>query len=288
MNPRVQGIDSGTLQGAGGVGGLLAVIRDDGVFYPCYDANGNITEYVDASGTVRAHYEYSPFGETITQSGDLADTFAFRFSTKYFDTETQSYYYGYRHYTPKLGRWLSRDPLEERGGLNLHGFVGNNPINKVDYLGEVEWEGTVTINDRELHEFGCPEWTDFSGQADAASYYGHFKEATFGKHAGPVLATIPLTLPDKVKATFSLQTVTGLGMTIGDKKTLWSVIIENIRLAYSKKYKQGEQCVRDVIVQVLVFQIETKEKGSSEITLVFKDPPPKEVRTDTQTIQVRP
>jgi YD repeat-containing protein len=66
---------SGTLQGAGGVGGLLAVIRSDGTFFPCYDANGNVTDYVDANGTVRAHYEYSPFGETIAQSGDLADTF---------------------------------------------------------------------------------------------------------------------------------------------------------------------------------------------------------------------
>ena len=46
--------------------------------------------------------------------------------------------------------------------------------------------------------------------------------------------------------------------------------------------------VRNVTVRVLVFQIEKMEKGSSEITLVFKGPPPKEIRTDTQTIQVQP
>ena len=90
------GLDlSGTLQGAGGVGGLLAVTTADldqpdslTTYYPCYDANGNITEYVDAAGNIRAHYEYSPFGEIVVQSGDLADTFTHRFSTKPFDAET--------------------------------------------------------------------------------------------------------------------------------------------------------------------------------------------------------
>lgn len=44
-------------------------------------------------------------------------------------------YYGYRDYEPFSGRWLSRDPIGERGGVNLYGFVGNNPVRRVDYLG---------------------------------------------------------------------------------------------------------------------------------------------------------
>jgi hypothetical protein len=44
-------------------------------------------------------------------------------------------YYGYRFYNPSLGRWLSRDPLGERGGINLYGFVGNNPVLNMDGLG---------------------------------------------------------------------------------------------------------------------------------------------------------
>ena len=44
-------------------------------------------------------------------------------------------YYGFRYYHPETGRWLSRDPIEERGGVNLYGMVGNDPVNRWDYLG---------------------------------------------------------------------------------------------------------------------------------------------------------
>ena len=43
--------------------------------------------------------------------------------------------YGYRWYDPVTGRWPSRDPIEERGGINLYGFVGNDGVNKRDVLG---------------------------------------------------------------------------------------------------------------------------------------------------------
>lgn len=57
------------------------------------------------------------------------------YSTKYHDTETDLYYYGRRYYLPETSRWLNRDPLGERGGLNLYGFVNNNSINFFDVLG---------------------------------------------------------------------------------------------------------------------------------------------------------
>ncbi len=44
-------------------------------------------------------------------------------------------YYGFRYYMPETGRWASRDPIEERGGVNLYGFVWNDGANWVDYLG---------------------------------------------------------------------------------------------------------------------------------------------------------
>ncbi|MCB1228579.1 MAG: RHS repeat-associated core domain-containing protein, partial [Verrucomicrobiales bacterium] len=58
-----------------------------------------------------------------------------RFSGKYTDAETGLCYYGFRFYEPERGRWLNRDPIEERGGINLYGMVGNDAVNYWDYLG---------------------------------------------------------------------------------------------------------------------------------------------------------
>jgi RHS repeat-associated protein len=138
-NYYVWGLDlSGTSQGAGGVGGLLARVREENIPHPLYyagDANGNVTDLVDANGAVVAHYEYDPYGNNVAQSGDQADANPYRFSSKYWDGETGFYYYGHRFYSSNLGRWLNRDPIEERGGINLYGFIGNQPTTKIDALG---------------------------------------------------------------------------------------------------------------------------------------------------------
>jgi RHS repeat-associated protein len=44
-------------------------------------------------------------------------------------------YYGYRYYDPTTGRWPSRDPIEEMGGVNIYAIVGNNSNNQIDVLG---------------------------------------------------------------------------------------------------------------------------------------------------------
>ena len=136
---------SGTLEGAGGVGGLLAEERAVGsstvrdIRHTHADANGNILALTNATGQVSARYRYSPFGETLSNQ-DLdgsgwATKNIHRFSTKPEIAGTGLLYYGYRYYDPQTGRWPTRDPIEEEGGLNLYGFVGNDGVVKFDYLG---------------------------------------------------------------------------------------------------------------------------------------------------------
>ncbi|MBQ6330973.1 MAG: hypothetical protein IJI35_18295 [Kiritimatiellae bacterium] len=127
---------SESLQGAGGVGGLLAVSCNNNFYFPTYDNNGNITKYIDESGNIVAAYEYDDFGRLISQTGSLADFFRIRFSSKYYGSETGLYYYGYRFYSPSLMRWLNRDPIEEKGGLNLYCFCLNNALPRVDAFGQ--------------------------------------------------------------------------------------------------------------------------------------------------------
>ena len=50
-----------------------------------------------------------------------------------YDAASDVYFYGYRYYSTKLGRWISRDPIREHGGMNVYGFVGNNSIGYVDF-----------------------------------------------------------------------------------------------------------------------------------------------------------
>ncbi len=126
---------SGSLQGAGGVCGLLYLTVDGSIYIPSYDNIGNVTRYLDANGNTVAQYTYDAFGKLIFKTGPLADLFRLRFSTKYFDLETGLYYYGYRFYHPVLMRWLNRDPFEEEGGLNLYAQCSNNLMSQFDAVG---------------------------------------------------------------------------------------------------------------------------------------------------------
>ena len=109
---------SGTLQSAGGVGGLLYMTIDGTIYIPCYDNIGNISRYLDANANTVAQYTYDAFGNALSQSGTMCDVFRHRFSTKYFDIESGLYCYGYRFYSPLLMRWLNRHEYKH------HVFVG--------------------------------------------------------------------------------------------------------------------------------------------------------------------
>jgi len=131
---------SSSMQGAGGVGGLIMTedlppgAAAPVPHFPTYDGNGNITAWVDSNGTVVARQRYDAYGNIIHQTGTAPSNYGF--STKPMDQVTGLLYYGYRYYDPVTGRWPSRDPIEESGGINLYGFVGNNGIDKFDLLGQ--------------------------------------------------------------------------------------------------------------------------------------------------------
>lgn len=98
-----------------------------------YNGKGNVTALINGSQSVVSTYTYDPFGNLNSGTGSLDQPF--KFSTKPYDEETGLSYYGYRFYMPAIGKWMTKDPLGERGGINLYGFVRNNPINRIDPLG---------------------------------------------------------------------------------------------------------------------------------------------------------
>jgi len=145
---------SNTVGGAGGIGGLVAVQLDGEDYMVGYDGQGNVLNLLSLnSHTLKATFEYDAFGQTVHESGDAAHKMPFRYQTKwsldYAPTtwlapnnqmvkpriKFDLYDYGLRWYHPDQGRFVNRDPIGESGGLNLYGFVGNDPVNKMDILG---------------------------------------------------------------------------------------------------------------------------------------------------------
>ena len=126
----------------------LMRIADNTQTYYIADGNKNIIALKDSSGADVSTYAYTPFG-SLENPAD-GDENPFRFSSEYADDETGLVYYNYRYYSPQLGRWTKRDPIEEQGGENLYGFLSNVSVNTYDYLGlysmEKRADGTYTID----------------------------------------------------------------------------------------------------------------------------------------------
>jgi len=164
---------SGALQGAGGIGGLLAR-TDNGQpaggssFAHAYyhaDGNGNVTCLIYSNQMVAAKYLYDPFGNTLSMSGLLASANKYRFSSKEWNDNAGLYYYLYRFYDPNLQRWPNRDPMGELGGLNLYGFVLNNPVGYSDPFGLAQQKET----DAESCFDNCKNTADQQGIAAASA-----------------------------------------------------------------------------------------------------------------------
>jgi RHS repeat-associated protein len=90
----------------------------------------------------------------------MADANLYRFSSKEFHANSSLYYYGFRFYDPNLQRWINRDPIGERGEINLYRVVGNKPTTRNDHWGLIDFfcvvEGEVAL------PVGIPIGFDFS------------------------------------------------------------------------------------------------------------------------------
>lgn len=136
-NSYVWGLDvCNSTQDSGGVGGLLFANLNGTNCIPAFDGNGNVMALIDLSnGTLVAEYDYGPFGESLKCCGVLAKENPFRWSTKQQDDESDLVYYGRRYYSPRIGRWLSRDPACENTELSLYNAMRNDCVDFFDLLG---------------------------------------------------------------------------------------------------------------------------------------------------------
>jgi RHS repeat-associated protein len=120
----------------------------DGVnYYFTRDHLGSVRGLTNSAGQIVESYRYDPYGnqpidEVNSHGGGIAD---FGYTGHWFHGPSGLNLSLYRPYDPSLGRWLSRDPIGEIGGLNLYGYVSNSPVNYFDPLGLLLDGGAITI-----------------------------------------------------------------------------------------------------------------------------------------------
>ena len=117
-----------------GIDEPLSVTTDGGTYYYHADGLGSIIALTDAEQKVVQDYEYDAFGNLHDQKNAVKQPYAY--TGREWDKETKLYYYRARYYDPKVGRFVSKDPIGFAGGdVNLYGYAQNNPVNYTDPTG---------------------------------------------------------------------------------------------------------------------------------------------------------
>jgi RHS repeat-associated protein len=126
-------------------------------YYYTRDHLGSVRELCSSTGAIVARYSYDPYGRTTLVSGTNLATK--QYASYYAHQPSGLEFSVYRAFDPNAGRWLNRDPIGERGGVNLYGYVVESPINLKDYLGlspdQIVTDmgnGVVCIMERYKHE----------------------------------------------------------------------------------------------------------------------------------------
>jgi RHS repeat-associated protein len=90
-----------------------------------------VVQTTSSAGAVTLTRDYDPWGNPIQGSTVVG----YAFTGREWDPEPSLYYYGARYYDPKIGRFLSEDPIRFRGGINFYAYVANNPARYKDPFG---------------------------------------------------------------------------------------------------------------------------------------------------------
>ena len=158
---------SGSLEGAGGARGVLAVLKDASSWKAvAADTLGNVLALAGTNGDFTRR-TFDPWGNPLTRDavGKLHaatlnerradyDALPLAWASQEVDPDTGLSHYHFREYSPSLGGWLTTDPIGLAGGyLNLRSYLGNRPADALDVWGE-KYESDWLIEGREMEARG--------------------------------------------------------------------------------------------------------------------------------------
>ncbi len=128
--------------------GLVARYQGSTWIYYTFDQQGNVSQRLDVSGTVLSTSTFDAYGAE-SSSGSPSDPFGYNAACGYMeDRETGLYYCHNRYYDPSTGRWINRDPIGFRGGINKYAYAGGRVVGAIDPSGlESELGLPAALND---------------------------------------------------------------------------------------------------------------------------------------------
>jgi RHS repeat-associated protein len=114
-----------------GIDQPLAQVVAGTTTYNVSDHLGSIVRTTDTTGNPTLTREYDPWGNPLQGAG----TSGYAFTGREWDSEIQGYYYRARYYDPKIGRFISEDPIGFNAGVNFYAYVENNSVTRTDPFG---------------------------------------------------------------------------------------------------------------------------------------------------------
>ena len=146
-------------------GELAVSATGDVASFYAEDHLGSIRDLRLGDGQVLASYDYDPYGNptrTDETGGIRAD---YRYAGLVDHAHSGLYLAHYRAYSPTIGRWISRDPIAEAGGINLYAYVEDDPLNHLDPLGCGDGLKTSITTRCKMRLLDFPETRGITGRA---------------------------------------------------------------------------------------------------------------------------
>lgn len=116
-----------------GIDEPLAELRSSTTSYYDADGLGSITSLSSSAGALANTYTYDSFGKLTASTGTITNPF--QYTARELDSQTGIYEYRARYYDQSVGRFISEDPIQFKGGIDFYAYVMNSPTNRTDPTG---------------------------------------------------------------------------------------------------------------------------------------------------------
>jgi len=155
-----------------------------GLYYGV-DQHGSVYDAINTANGLRLlHNEYDSYGNILSSVGMPSVNTGFRYGGLFYHSLSGLYLANFRTFDPQVGRWTSRDPITEIGGVNLYGYASGSPVFLSDRNGTStsDDEGGTGSGDSSSDDSDCESGS--GGGGGSASAGGSGASATNGNNSG--------------------------------------------------------------------------------------------------------